>query len=189
MIVGLVLIMAAFIVYFDFIQPAYSDVQAIKAEQLSLDNFLTNEKQAISKVQDLINTYQGQGALQAAVSSVFPQKEDMVGALAQLYGLAQNSGLNLQSVSSIGGGAALKPTSGGINSSDSFIKPIGNSVIQLKLAGPYEDLKVFLARLETNMRIFDVKSLTIQPSVVPGGRSGQISYTYDVSVATYYQGQ
>lgn len=190
MILGLVFLVAALVVYFDFIEPVYGETEQIKAQQLGLENFLGKEKEAISKIQNLINAYQGQGEVRQAVSLAFPGDEDAVGALAQLYGLAQSSGLNLQFVSVSAAGRVQKSASEeGIGAGTSFIKPTGTSVFQIKLFGSYEDLKVFLSRLETNMRIFDLKSLVVEPNLTSTGKLSQTSYNYDLSVATYYQSQ
>ncbi len=190
MILGLMFLVGALIVYFDFIQPVYGEAQELKAKQLSLEDFLNNQKVAIGKVQDLINAYQGQGEVRQAVSLALPEREDVVGALAQIYGLVQSSGLSLQSVSaSEAGSGNLRSSPGQLAQGTSFIKPIGISTFQLKLSGSYEDLKVFLARLETNMRVFDLRSLVIQPTITQTGKSLQISYAYDLTVATYNQSQ
>ncbi len=189
MILGLIFLVGAIIVYFDFIEPVYEDAQKLKAEGLSLENLLNSEKQAITKVQSLISDYRGQGDLRQAVSLALPEGEDAVGALAQLYGLVQNSGLSLQSVSLAGGAGAQRIKSAEETRGGLVTRPIGTSVFQMKLAGSYGDLKTFLARLETNMRVFDLRSLSIQPGAISGGKFVQTPYAYDVSVATYHQEQ
>ncbi len=189
MILGLVFLVAAIVVYIEFIEPVYQDTQELKAKELGHEKFLNSEKQAIEKIQNLISAYQGAGDLRQVVSLSFPEKEDVVGALAQIYGLAQESGLSLQLVSATAGGGIQKPAGEGKTGSPAPLKPVGISAMQMKLVGSYDNLKVFLSRLETNIRIFDLRSLTIQSNAAPAGKLVQTTYIYDLSVATYYQDQ
>ena len=188
-ILGLILLILSFVVYIDFIVPAYASAQSLKAQILSLDNFLTAEKDAVSKVQNLISAYKSEEDLQRAVSLALPQNEDVVGAVAQVSGLIQISGVSLESLSTLSvTSGGQKPAKTPLDKS-SFVTPIGTSVIQFKLVGPYDNLKIFLSRLETNMRIFDIKTLVLQPTATAAGRNAQPVYSYDVSVGTYYQAQ
>lgn len=190
MIVSLFLIIGAIILYFDFIQPAYDDAQKIKSEDLGERLFLDGEKSAIEQVQRLISTYQGQGGAQQAVSLSLPATEDLAGALAQLNGLADESGLSAQSFS-VSVLSLQKPVeSGGLgqkNLGAELNKPLGAINFQIKASGSYQALKNFISMIETNMRIFDVKSFNIQPIFGTQGKAVQDLYAYDLAVATYYQ--
>ncbi len=194
MILGLVLIVASLMIYFQLISPAYDETQTIKSQKISHGLLLSNEQSAIKKVQDLISAYQSQGQIQNAVSLSLPATEDIGGGLAQIYGIAKNSGLALQSVSisllgirsasggaGAGQGAAAKSTS-----QFSLQRPIGSVVFSVRLTGSYEGLKDFLHLLETNIRIFDVENLSINPAGASTGVPTGI-FNYDLSVATYYQ--
>lgn len=192
LILGLVFLVGALVVFFEFVQPAYEDAQAIKSQQFSLRNFLDNEGATIKQVKDLISAYQGQGEVQQAVSLALPTTEDLAGAIAQLYGLAQNNGLIFESVSvsvSLAAPSARIEEGGTGGATFALQKSIGSINFQLKLVGPYAALKAFVSRLETNLRIFDLKSLVIQPASQTA-KSAQVDlYNYDVGVASYYQGR
>ena len=184
MIVGLAFIVGAMMLYFNFIRPAYGDSQEIKSRQLGQRLFLTEQQDTIRKVQALISEYQTQLLAQEAVSLALPTKEDVGGGLAQLYGIARNSGLNMQSVSiSVAGIGGAQTT--GAAPSFALQKPLGTIVFRARLVGGYEDLKRFLGFLETNIRIFDLDTLSLRPLGVGDGAAG--SFTYEISVATYYQ--
>jgi hypothetical protein len=194
MILGLVFLVASLIVYFEFIQPAYENAQTVKGELLSRQALLDSEKTVVKQVQNLISTYKGQGRVQEAVSAVFPTGDDLPGALAQIYGLAENSGLSVQSISISGVAAAQRASgSGSVGAQTSFgaslQKPVKTINFQAKLSGSYEDLKGFLAKLETNIRIFDVKNLGVQPLLLSGqGKAtSSVLYGYDLTATTYYQ--
>ena len=187
MLLGLVLLLGAFIVYFDLIQPAYQDAQATKATELGLSRFLSVEKEAVTKVQNLVSSYKGEGQVQGAVSAALPLQADDPGALAQIYGLAQNSGLSLLSVSVSVKNPQPPVNAGPASPGAALIKPTGMTLFQVKLVGPYDGLKAFLSRLETNMRIFDLVSLTLQTNAGGAGKASQATYSYDMVIATYYQ--
>jgi len=188
MILSLFFLVGAFIIYFQFIQPLYGDVQTVRSEMESRQNFLAQQKEAIQKVQQLIGVYQGQGDLQQKVSQVIPTSTDTVGAIAQLNGLASNSRIRIDSLS-LGAPMLVAPNvvntaAGQFVTEDSFTKPLGMVTIQMKLSGTYQDFKDFVAKLETNLRIFEVKTLTI----VPSGKNGVSNpYAYDLAVVVYYQ--
>ena len=188
MIGGLVFFTAALFVYFELIQPAYGDAQSLKAQILGLENFLNTQETAVLKVQNLIAAYKGKNGAQSAVSAALPGREDAAGALAQISGIAEESGIALQAVSVATNAPSTQPGGGAQTSrSASLVKPVGTLVFQAKLVGPYETLKTFLALLETNMRILDVVSLASQPAAIGTAKSAQATYAYDLSVATYYQ--
>ncbi len=200
-VIGLVFLTAAFVIYFEFVQPAYDDAQSAKSAYVSEQQFLNAEQSTVKKVQDLISSYENQARIQDAVSSALPINEDVVGAIAQLYGLASQSSLALQSLTvsatGIQNASAKKPAAaaGAAPAAASFQaslqKPIGTVSIQLKLEGQYENLKQFISLLGTNIRVFDLKSLGIQPHAVAQGigqaKIVQQAYNFDVGVTAYYQ--
>jgi len=191
---SLILLVLALVNYFYFIQPAYEDEQATRGLQISRQSFLDYESSAIKQVKNLIDTYQGQLQIQDAVSLALPPREDLGGALSQIYGLAQGSGLALQGVSATDGGAASVPATASAGSSfqTELKKSVSSVIFQIKASGSYESLKTFLSKLETNIRVFDLKTLTIQPvPTVSQGRVGQAQnlYSFDLSLVTYYQNQ
>lgn len=203
--IGLLLLVGALFVYFYLIQGEYEGAQGLKAKVNSKQKFLNDEKTVIEQVQKQIEAYrqsQGQQGPQSGVSLALPTSPDIAGAIAQLSGLAQQSAANLQSltVSTLPASAAKSVTAkkGGStegNFQDTLQKPLGTISFSLKLTGGYESIKNFISLLETNLRIFDLRSFTITP--VTASESVSLSkdkttpsvsmFTYDVGVNTYYQ--
>ena len=201
MILGLLLILSSLLVYFELVQPAYNEAQHVKAQKNGLQTFLDSEKIVVTRVQQLMNSYEGQLAIQKVVSDVLPASRDIAGALAQFYGLAQNNGLSSRSF-----GISVAPTSQrknaaitdiGISQVSDFATSLQkgfNSIsFELQLDGSYENLKSFLSALETNIRIFDVQKVEFRTVANIGtGKSGGASepadlFSYSVVVKTYYQ--
>lgn len=179
LVVALVMVFAAVIIYFNLTVPEYGSADAIRADVLSRQQLVNDQKGAIDQVQKLIADYQGKGAIRDVVSLSLPLKLDQSDILHQVQSMATINKLSLQSLSI----SAPVSQSAGADISTAVIRPIGNMTFQLRVTGAYGDFKNFLANLETNIRIFDVRSISVDPL----GKSNQDFYGFDLSVVTYYQ--
>lgn len=188
MVGGLVLIVAALMIYFQFIRPAYDESQEVKSRQLGQSLLLREQQAAIRKVQELISVYQTQGEVQRALSFSLPIEEDVAGALAQIYGIAKNVGLEFQSASVSSQGLQASASEFGLGTAQSFSlqKPVGAISFALQMAGSYEEFKEFLGFLESNLRIFDVENVTISPGLAGAGQPAG-RYGFSMIATTYYQ--
>ncbi len=201
MILGVVFFVGSVVIYFQLIKPAYGETFKLKGTMASLQSFLDKEKQAINTVKQLIKDYNTKNEkIQQTVSLVLPVEPDISGAVAQLYGLSQNNNLQFKSVSiSVSG---LSNTSVGVkervkeldpsNLKAALQRPIGTLSLSTSLVGSYDDFKTFLSQLQTNIRIFDIKSLTISPIIdVDKNKISQAvdKYTFNIAVSAYYQSQ
>lgn len=200
MIIGSILMVGAVVLYFQFVQPAYDKVQGIKAKRQSEEAFLRSEESLIKQVKDLISAYQGQEKIRQAVSTALPMEEDVAGAIAQISGIAAQSALGITAidVSAVAPQAKRKVVSGVAGASlaqDNFQsalqKPLGTTSFKISLTGGYENLKSFIKLLETNLLVFDVKSISLKPSAQAASSKivVQDAFEYEVLVTTYYQGQ
>jgi hypothetical protein len=180
--IGIVLIVAALVLFFNFVQPAYSEAQALKAEKMSQDNFFLNQQNTLKQVQAAVAAYQGDGNPQTSANLALPSRKDEANVLNQVSVLSQNYQLAVQSITMTTPGAkATKAAKAGATAS--LTKPVGVMNMQLRAAGSYQNIKSFLSSLESNIRIMDVTGLVLTPV----GKSNQDYYTLDVSVAAYYQ--
>ena len=187
--VAFTLLVAALIVYFNFIQPAYQEDQAVKAQMIGRQNFVDSQKAAIAQTKALIASYKdkGEGKLQEVVSLVLPLDPDLAGAFAQLDGIIQNNRLAAQGITvSIPVLQNLSSkAAGGQAAAIAAVKPFGSITFQVRVIGTYEDFKTLLKNLESNIRVFDVEKISFQPA----GKPNQDLYVYDLTLNTYYQGQ
>ncbi len=183
LLISFVLFVASLIVYFNLIVPAGDEEQKVKAQAISRENFVKSQQAAISQVQKLISSYKGEGKLRDVVSSILPLSPDLAGAFAQLSGLAQVNKLSIQNVTvsiPVNQNARVNNNASG---TVQLAKPFGSVDFQIKIMGSYGDFKSFLRNLETNIRIFDVKKITLESPSKPN----QEVYGYDLTVETYYQ--
>ena len=167
----------AVIVYFDFVKPEYPNFATLKGQVASEQDFLTAETKGIAQAKNIISEYGDQNVIQQTVNLAMPSNQDIAGALAQVYGISQNNGVAIQSIN-------IAPPSIQANSSQgSIIKPIGTYQIQINGVASYENLKNFISGIETNVRVFDIKNLALQPA--PG--NSRDLFSFNLTIATYFQ--
>lgn len=195
------LIVASLLIYLQFIQPAYNEAQSLKAQKNGLQTFIDSEKTLVKQVESLVNSYEGQGQIQQAVSDVLPASPDIAGATAQLYGLAQANGLSVRSFTITVSKKPTKKNAAPVDASGvpqpatfaaSLQKPVSTVTFEALVGGSYENFKSFLSALETNVRIFDVKKISLQQTSMAGSggktsSAAQDFFDYNVTVTTYYQ--
>jgi hypothetical protein len=200
MFLALFFLVAAFVVFFDLVQPAYVAVQSLRGQLAGETQLLNSEKTLVAQAQNLINSYKSGSSGQQNVSLAIPQGQDVAGALAQVEGIAQNDNVSLTSLG-IGaptlGGAPSPATAGGAGSASQAVKPLGSFTLNLSGSASYENLKNFLDQIETNIRIFDLQSLSLGPASViapaataknaPAAPVSHDLFNYNLSIRTYYQ--
>ena len=187
MIISLVMIIVAFVIFFNFTQPIYGEIQSTKSAQAAKQAFVDSKKEAIKQVQTLLKTFSEDADLQAAQARVqiaLPDNPDLSGALAQISGLAGLYSLNIQSINIVDAPSARNQISGGLSKSQNiFDKPYSQIAFSINFIGPYEGFKNFLKKIENNVRIFDV----IETSVNSQVKLPPSIYSYTLKIATYYQ--
>lgn len=179
MLLALTFIIGAFMIFFNFIIPTYENIKVIRSEQVGREQAIDGYRAAISKVRKLIDEYQGETDLQESISASFPLSPNLSSAIAQLGGLADQNKISILSLSiseSDGGGRGAQKIT-------PFSKPVNVLSFNLRLEGSYQNLKQFTKNLETNIRIFDVKDISIQPAI----SSSRDLYNVNLRVDTYYQ--
>lgn len=179
LVAALVMAFAAVVVYFNLTVPEYSSADAIRADVYSRQQLVSDQKNAIASVQKLIADYQGKSGVREVVALSLPLKLDQSGVLHQIQSMANNNKLSLQSLS-ISAPVSQNP-SGAANTA--VIRPVGSMAFQIRVVGAYADFKSFLQNLETNIRIFDIRTISVDPLAKPN----QDFYGFDLSVVTYYQ--
>lgn len=179
---SLVLVIVALIAFFQIIQPEYSSVAQLKGKVAAENDMLQTETQLVASVQTIINQYQQQAGSAQTVVMALPNGEDISGALAQVYGLAQNNGIALQNLQISPPSLQLSATaSGGDTTTGLATEPLGTFSLQAGGTGSYQNFVNFLMGLETNVRIFDVTAVSIAPASTAG------LLNFSLTISTYYQ--
>ena len=170
------LLIGAVVVYSNFVVPTYSDIQTLKDKQLADENLLNDQRDAINAVNKLLGQYQSLTDIQNSISTVLPIQEEVPSIVEQIQGIA---GLNNMTIT----GLSLQYPPIKAVPKDSLIKPVGIVRITVKFTGDYRNVKGYLEGLETNIRLMDVSSL----SVDVGGAAGKTALNYSLIIDTYYQ--
>lgn len=175
-ILALFFLVLAGVVFFNLVTPLYADIQQVRAEQASRQVLLDNQKSVVEQVKQLIASSAEADALHALVSEALPPDPRVGRALLQFQGLAS---LHQLAVRSLAVSADRAPVSG---VRGSLITPSQSVTIRADMTGTYEDFRAFLSNLETNVRIFDLKAMSIQPIAKQTNLFG-----FSLTVAAYYQ--
>lgn len=182
MVVTLVCLVAAAVVFFQFVRPAYSDTQAVRAEVISRQDFLDDQRASIEAAQKIIQKYQSDTQVQETVSRVLPATPDLGGALYQLTSIASQYNVQVLSTTAQTPQLSLAQAPKTASSTPtSSVRPLGIATFQVKFNARYDDLKAMLEKLESNVRLMDITAVSVAPSNVSG------VLAVDLTVATYYQ--
>jgi len=178
----------ALVVFFDLIQPEFTNIQNTKGQIAAENDIYQTESQAIAAAQKAIDAYRTQqGQAGGTLALVLPTSQDIAGAITQVFGLAQNNGIALQGVSISAPSVQLQAVTTG-SSTSKVVKPLGSMSLQISGAGTYENFKNFIAGIETNIRIFDLKNVTLSQANQAGAvASAKDAMNFNLTVVTYYQ--
>ena len=198
MFLALGFLIASFVLFFDVIQPAYNGVQTLRGQLAGETQALNAETTAVDQALTQISAYKEGSAGQASVSLAVPNGEDLAGALAQVEGIAQNDSVSVTSIG-ISPPALSQQTTASGGSTKATTSPLGSFSFDVAGSASYENFKIFLEQLATNIRIFDVKSLTFTPAptvavAAPMGKNSVATpaanpdlFNYNLTIQTYYQ--
>lgn len=175
---SLLMVFGALVVYFNYTTVEYGIADQIRSDVAARQDLVASQKEAISQVDKLLKDYSGAAGLRDVVSLALPTTLDQSGVFHQVSNMAT---LNKLSIQSFAISAPVSQNTGSVAST--IVRPIGNMSFQFRVVGAYEDFKNFLQNMETNIRVFDIRSLSVNPL----GKSNQDFYGFDLTVATYYQ--
>ncbi|RKX90930.1 MAG: hypothetical protein DRP84_12385 [Spirochaetes bacterium] len=152
------------------LKPKYNEVKVSGALNLEAkQESLANKETYLTQLKSLEKNYESLPQSDISkIDNILPSKEDVPGLLVQIEEIAEANGFNLLSLD-------ISPVQ---NLAKSKQKSLINQLLITATieGGEYSDLKLFLNQLESNLRLFDVKSLNFT--------SGSNLYTLNIS--TYY---
>ena len=184
LVIALAMIFAAIVIYFNLTMPEYDSADIVRGDVYARQEFVDGQKSAIEQVQKLIADYSSNSGLKNTISMALPFDINEAGIFHTIRGLAELNRMAIKSFS-ISQPAAqnIGNTFSGVGSSTAVVRPVGIINFQFRVAGAYEDFKSFLGNLETNIRIFDLRSITVAPS----DDADRNNYEFDIGATAYYQ--
>lgn len=175
-------LIAAIYVYVNMVKPLFTDIAKVRGDMSARQNVLSAQDSAVRQVKKLLGAYQEQEQFKEAVSASLPVTPNMAGVVSQINAIAAINRMKMQYFS-----AAPPVIDLGSNkqkkADQSIIYPTGSLILQTKAVGTYEDFKNFLRDLESNVRVTDVKELSVTPAAKPE----QDLYSFEFKLAAYYQ--
>jgi len=173
----LIFIALAVGIFFTFIDPMYTDVQALLEEKADNEELIEKAEELRQKRQELTDKYTNiTSGERAKLLKVLPETVDNVRLLLDLDNIANAREIDLVGTS----------ISGDINDeSDSRVvdrtdKKYGTINISFSFSTTYSLMKTFMRDLEDTLRIVDIKDFSVNASDV-----GDV-YNYSVSLDTYW---
>ncbi len=168
------LLIGALIVVFQFIFPAYHRIQKLRGKLSAEVSLLKEQENAFSQVKRLSEEYKGMKNLENSLAIMLPLEPKLAEYLNQYYGLAEATGVTIQSLSQ--NELGIKP------SKNKLAKGLGRIRFKIKVVGFYNNLKKFIEAIETNVYLSNIEDLRIEP-VKAGGKI----YFVNLEIDNYYQ--
>jgi Tfp pilus assembly protein PilO len=169
-LIGLIVVITS------LVKPEFDKVMQKRSEFYSKEQVFQTQAQAVEEVNQLIQGIDGFNKLQATVSLAMPLSPEIPNILNQLDAIARTSNVTLSFFE-----RDPKPFEEGDNS---LVKRLGVLGISLMVEGDYQNLKDFLAFMETNVRVFNVNNYSIRRVSESGGAA---TYEMEIEADTYYQ--
>jgi len=171
------LLVSALVVYATLIRGQYAAVQELRGRLEAKIGILDIETKAVEQVKNLVVNLKSIANISTALSFALPQEESVSSVVSQINSLTQVHGLVLQGV----GISYLPIMPPPVKLS--FAKGIGALRLDIKFVGPYAAGRDFLADLERNLRIMDIKNLKMESA----SKTGQDLMSFGLTIDTYYQ--
>lgn len=161
------------------VQPEYSEIKTMQAQDNELENVLTNARRLQSLRDSLLDRRNRiSNADVARLEKLIPESADNVKLILEFEQIAERYGLRIQSAS------ATRESEDGTGNTQNFdieTKDYGIISLDFTINGGYPEFISFLEDIERNLRITDIRSLTIIP---PQGVEN--NFGFQISIDTYW---
>lgn len=179
LLIPTIFILIALALFFVYIDPAYSDVQELRAQEAEFDAALERSRELISVRDALLATYNEIPEEQLErLRKLLPDHVDNIRLILDIDNIASRYGMTVNNLAFAG-----EEQSPGQAPQDGALGPqtneIGSATFSFSVSATYEVMKQFLNDLENSLRIVDVVALSFSSG--DGGLS-----TYNITLRTYW---
>lgn len=172
----------AFSIDWPVIEKALILHQTLKAQE---ERYNT-QKERLDIAKSLIETYRASPQLAELISSALPLRQETPEIIAQLATIAAQNNVIIGSMSF--SEAGIRP--GAKKRRETLQKGYATITVQMELTARYQNFRNWLRMLENNIRLMDVKQITVSGSA-PGAKEKEgiprDLLTFSVILETYYQ--
>jgi Tfp pilus assembly protein PilO len=170
-------IAGALYTYSSLVQPAYEDVQVLRAKRDSALQTLAETEHAIEAIKALATRYESLTELKNNFSLLLPEGEELPTIINQIERIAVENDIAIVSMVTDYEHPQELSKIFAVN------RPVHSIRLDMRLEGGYENIKAFLNDVQMNTRITDVLSFKVNG----GGAFNNDGLEYSVIAQTYYQ--
>lgn len=170
-IIGAALIGASFVIVLVFILPLYNSLKPFKEEISLRQEIFSRRQKFVNKTMELKKQTEAREDDLSKLSVLLPERENLQDLLINLEDMPAKAALQIQEIK--------------INEGDSGQDDYRALQVELGTGGPYRNLLDFVKLVEKNLRIFDIKELSLAPKE-QAGAAGDLSL--NVKFITYFLG-
>lgn len=172
-IVSIVLILASIGLFFGYIDPTYTRIQASQTEKASYDTALNNSKDLQAEKQKLLDKYNKMDQADIdKLTKLLPNNIDNIRLIIDIDDMARNYNMRIRNFKTDTG--EVKDTIGRDTS------PYGTLTLSFTTTAAYNTFLAFMRDLERSLRVIDVVGIEFKSS-----DTNQL-YDYTVTVKTYW---
>ncbi|HXF43991.1 MAG TPA: type 4a pilus biogenesis protein PilO [Candidatus Paceibacterota bacterium] len=161
------------VVYTSLIRPELEKVNEKRALFISKETVFNNQRNAVTQVEKLLGEFKNLTELQETVSLALPTSANVPDVLGQIQSIAKLAGVNINSFT-------IKPLAF-TPSKVPLVKRLGSLEFNITVGGAYERLRNFIQSLETNVRVMNVMSWRLTPTL------NAEDMNLNLQVVVYYQ--
>lgn len=184
MIIAAILIIAAGAVFFVYTQPTFDSLQSARAQSSEYDQALAKAAELQQLKNSLLSRYNSFNPSDLnRLQIMLPDSVDNIRLILDLNNMAATYGMALQNVVV---NAPLSTPTGAISTLSAGGQKYGSLTLQFSTNGTYTQFKQFLGDLERSLRIVDIETISIQSSSAPTAPGVSPSFTYNMTVRTYW---
>ena len=160
------------------VQPQYAEVQELQAKGEELDDVLDNARTLRALRDNLLEKEQSLQAVDIArLEKLIPDSADNVRLILEFEQIAGRRNLEIAAAA-----ADKEEEDDSQNTSfDVETNDYGVVTLDFTIEGDYQDFILFLKDIEKNLRITDIKAVSISPN-----GDSTTSFSFDISVDTYW---
>lgn len=175
-IISIIVIIISLAAFVFIVKPQYTEIKDIEKKGQELEQVLVNAKKLQSLRDSLLSKRKEfSNSDIARLEKLIPESADNVKLIIEFQKIAEEYNLSLETVS-----AQRDEENGSTNQNfDIETRDYGVITLDFSIAGSYDNFVSFLSAIENNLRITDLRTLSISP-----GEGDQYGFT--ITIETYW---
>lgn len=179
-IISIIVIAISIATFVFVVKPQYDQIKEMQTTETQLERVLDNARRLQSLRDSLLEKRKGIANTDIRrLEKLIPESADNVKLILEFEQISNRNNLSIQAAS------AVKDEEGDSSSSnqsfDIETNDYGVITLDFSLGGTYRDFISFLEDIEKNLRITDVRTLSVTPSA-----EGGTDFSFDISIDTYW---